>query len=212
VLFGGFSIAEIIGLAVALVAGITFHEFSHAASADALGDHRPRALGRVSLNPARHIDPMGAILFVLAGFGWGKPVPVNAYALRPGRIGMAYVAAAGPIANLLLAVAVAVVFRVADMAGLLGAGTSFVWLLLVSTVFYNVVLALFNLLPIPPLDGYNFVLPFLPPRWAFSVQRYAQYGVLLLLLLVFLSYGGGAGPLDWLFGAADRITGLLIGA
>lgn len=211
-LFGGFSIAEIIGLAVALVAGITFHEFSHAATADALGDHRPRALGRVSLNPVRHIDPMGAILFVLAGFGWGKPVPVNAYALRPGRIGMAYVAVAGPIANLVLALAVAVLFRVADLAGLLGAGTSFVWLLLVSTIFYNVVLALFNLLPIPPLDGYNLVLPFLPPRWAFSVQRYAPFGVLVLLLLVFLSYGGGAGPLDWLFGAADGITGLLIGA
>jgi Zn-dependent protease len=210
VLFGDFSPAQIVGLAVALVAGITFHEFSHAASADALGDHRPRALGRVSLNPARHIDPMGAIIFVLAGFGWGKPVPVNGYALRPGRIGMAYVAAAGPIANLVLAVAGAVVFRVGDMAGLLDA--EFIWVALVSIVFYNVVLALFNLLPIPPLDGYNLVLPFLPPRWAFTVQRYAPYGVIVLLLLVFLSYGGGSGPLDWLFGAANAITGALIGA
>jgi Zn-dependent protease len=212
VLFAGFSVAEIIGLAIALVAGITFHEFSHAASADALGDHRPRALGRVSLNPLRHIDPMGAIIFVLAGFGWGRPVPVNGYALRPGRIGMAYVAAAGPIANLALAVAVAVLFRAADLAGLLGIGSGFVFLVLASTVFYNVVLALFNLLPIPPLDGYNFVLPFLPPRLAFSVQRYAPYGVLVLLLLVFLSYGDGAGPLGWLFAAADAITGVLIGA
>ena len=211
-LFGGFSVAEIIGLAIALVAGITFHEFSHAASADALGDHRPRALGRVSLNPVRHIEPMGAILFVLAGFGWGRPVPVNAYALRPGRIGMAYVAAAGPIANLVLAVAVAALFRVADLAGLLGIGSGFVFVVLASTVFYNVVLALFNLLPIPPLDGYNLVLPFLRPRWAFTVQRYAPYGILVLLLLVFLSYGGGSGPLDWLFGAADAIAGVLIGA
>lgn len=211
-LFGDWSAAELVGLAVALVVGITFHEFSHALTADVLGDHRPRALGRVSLNPARHIDPVGAIFFVLMRFGWGKPVPVNAYALRPGRIGMAYVAAAGPIANMALAVAVAVVFRLADMAGLLGIGSDFVWLLLVSIVFYNVVLALFNLLPIPPLDGYNLVLPFLPPRMAFSVQRYAQYGVLLLLLLVVLSYGGGFSPLDWLFGAADAITELLIGA
>ena len=211
-LFGGFSVAEIIGLAIALVAGITFHEFSHAASADALGDHRPRALGRVSLNPARHIEPMGAILFLIAGFGWGRPVPVNAYALRPGRIGMAYVAAAGPIANLVLAVAVAALFRVADLAGLLGIGSGFVFVVLASTVFYNVVLALFNLLPIPPLDGYNLVLPFLPPRLAFRVQRYAPYGILVLLLLVFLSYGGGFSPLRWLFGAADTITGVLIGA
>jgi Zn-dependent protease len=212
VLFSNFSVAEVIGLAVALVAGITFHEFSHAASADALGDHRPRALGRVSLNPARHIDPMGAIIFVLAGFGWGRPVPVNGYALRPGRIGMAYVAAAGPIANLALAVAVAAVFRVADMAGLLGIGSGFVFVVLVSIVFYNVVLALFNLLPIPPLDGYNLVLPFLPPHLAFRVQRYAPYGVLVLLGLVFLSYSGGFSPLRWLFDAADAITGVLIGA
>jgi Zn-dependent protease len=211
VLFGNFSIAEIIGLAVALVAGITFHEFSHAALADALGDHRPRALGRVTLNPARHIDPVGAVLFVLAGFGWGKPVPVNGYALRPGRIGMAYVAIAGPIANLALATAAAAVFRAAGLAGLLGVGSDFVGILLYYVVFYNVVLGLFNLLPIPPLDGYNLVLPFLPPRLAFSVQRYAQYGVLVLLLLVFLSYGG-SGPLDWLFSAAASITGVLTGA
>lgn len=211
-LFGNFSVAEIIGLAIALVAGITFHEFSHAATADVLGDHRPRALGRVSLNPVRHIEPVGALLFVLAGFGWGRPVPVNGYALRPGRIGMAYVAAAGPIANVVLALVVAVVFRVADMAGLLGIGSGFVFLVLASTVFYNIVLALFNLLPIPPLDGYNLVLPFLPPQLAFRVQRYAPYGVLVLLALVFLSYGGGFSPLQWLFGAANAITGALIGA
>lgn len=211
-LFGNFSVAEIIGLAIALVAGITFHEFSHAATADVLGDHRPRALGRVSLNPVRHIEPVGALLFVLAGFGWGRPVPVNGYALRPGRIGMAYVAAAGPIANVVLALVVAVVFRVADMAGLLGIGSGFVFLVLASTVFYNIVLALFNLLPIPPLDGYNLVLPFLPPQLAFRVQRFAPYGVLVLLALVFLSYGGGFSPLQWLFAAANAITGALIGA
>lgn len=211
-LFGNLSIAEIIGLAIALVAGITFHEFSHAATADALGDHRPRALGRVSLNPARHIEPVGALLFVLAGFGWGRPVPVNGYALRPGRIGMAFVAAAGPIANVALALVVAVAFRVADLAGLLGIGSGFVFLVLASTVFYNIVLALFNLLPIPPLDGYNLVLPFLPPHLAFRVQRYAPYGVLVLLALVFLSYSGGFSPLRWLFEAANAITGVLIGA
>jgi Zn-dependent protease len=210
-LFGEISIPELLAIVVALVVGITFHEFSHAFVADVLGDHRPRALGRVSLNPAAHIDPVGAIFFFLAGFGWGKPVPVNGYALRPGRIGMAYVAVAGPLANLVVATAFAVVFRAADLAGLL-APSDFLRLLLFFIVFYNVVLGLFNLLPIPPLDGYNLVLPFLPPRIAFTVQRYSTYGVLALLLLVVLSYGSGPSPLSWLFGGARWITGLLTGA
>jgi Zn-dependent protease len=211
-LFGNFSLAEMAGVVVALVVGITFHEFSHAFVADQLGDHRPRALGRVSLNPARHIDPVGALFFVLAGFGWGRPVPVNGYALRPGRIGMAYVAAAGPIANLVVAAVFAVVFRAVRLADVFGPDATFVPLLLASIVFYNIALGLFNLLPIPPLDGYNLALPFLPPRTAMTVQRYSTYGVLALLLLVVLSYGQAAGPLDWLFGAANWITGLLLGA
>ncbi|HEX9634345.1 MAG TPA: site-2 protease family protein [Candidatus Limnocylindria bacterium] len=211
-LFGNISLPQLLAIVIALVVGITFHEFSHAVVADQLGDHRPRALGRVSLNPAAHIDPVGAIFFLLAGFGWGRPVPVNAYALRPGRIGMAYVAAAGPLANLVVATAFAVVFRALELGGLIGAGSGFVGGLLFSIVFYNAALGLFNLLPIPPLDGYNLVLPFLPPRTAFAVQRYATYGVLALLLLIVLSYGGGSGPLDWLFGAARWITGLLTGA
>ena len=204
--------AVLAGIAVALVVGITFHEFSHAFTADQLGDHRPRALGRVSLNPVRHIEPVGAIFFLIAGFGWGRPVPVNVYALRPGRIGMAMVAGAGPIANLVVAVVFAVVFRALDMSGLLDDADSFVTQLLFSIVLFNVVLALFNLLPIPPLDGYNIVLPFLPPQTAFMVQRYAQYGMLALLLLVVLSYGPGGGPIGLLFDAAGWIARLLIGA
>jgi Zn-dependent protease len=211
VLFGNFEPAELIGIIVALVVGITFHEFSHAFVADQLGDHRPRALGRVSLNPAAHIEPVGAIFFLLAGFGWGRPVPVNPYALRPGRIGMAFVAGAGPLANFVIAVAFAIVFRVADLAGLLD--NEFVWLGLLSIVFYNVVLGFFNLLPIPPLDGYNLVLPFLPPRLAFTVQRYAQYGLMALLGLILVSYlTPGPGPLGWLFELAGWITRLLSGA
>jgi Zn-dependent protease len=212
VLFLNADPAVLAGIAVALVVGITFHEFSHAFTADQLGDHRPRALGRVSLNPVRHIEPMGAIFFLIAGFGWGRPVPVNVYALRPGRIGMAMVAGAGPIANVVVAVVFAVVFRALDMSGLLGDPGSFVTQLLFSIVLFNVVLALFNLLPIPPLDGYNIVLPFLPPRTAFMVQRYAQYGMLALLLLVVLSYGPGGGPIGLLFDAAGWIARLLIGA
>jgi Zn-dependent protease len=196
--------AEIAGLAVALIVGITFHEFSHAWVADALGDHRPRALGRVSLNPVRHIDPIGALVFVVAGFGWGKPVPVNIGALRPGRMGMALVSAAGPLANVVVAVVAAIVYRVLDIAGVGGLTLD----LFAAIVFYNLLLAIFNLIPIPPLDGYNAVLAFLPPRTAMQVQRYAPYGIIVLLLLVLLPNS----PLRILLAMAQPLTRALIGA
>jgi Zn-dependent protease len=204
VLFFDLSFAQIVGIAVALVVGITFHEFSHAFIADLLGDHRPRALGRVSLNPVAHIDPVGALVFVLAGFGWGKPVPVNVYALRPGRVGMAMVAAGGPIANVLVAVAAAVVYRVLEIGGVTGLVENVAFFI----VLYNLLLAIFNLLPIPPLDGYNVLLAFVPPRTAFTIQRYAPYGVIVLLLLVFLP----GSPLGLVFDLVRRMTAALIGA
>jgi len=199
----------LVGIVVALVAGITVHEFSHALVADQLGDHRPRAMGRVSLNPLRHLDPLGSLFFIIAGFGWGKPVPVNAYALRPGRLGMTMVAVAGPLANFLLAALVAVAFRILQLGGLLDA--EFPRLVVAAIVFFNIALGLFNLIPIPPLDGYNVALPLLPPRQAFTVQRYAQYGYIALLLLLLLSYGPGSGPLGWLFGLAAGIQRFMLG-
>ena len=203
-LFLDLSVAQIVGIAVALVVGITFHEFSHAFIADQLGDHRPRALGRVTLNPAAHIDPMGALVFLLAGFGWGRPVPVNVYALRQGPVGMAIVAAGGPIANIIVAVVAAVAYRVLEFGGVGGIVTNIgFWI-----VFYNVILAVFNLIPIPPLDGYNVLLAFLPPRQALTVQRYAPYGIIVLLLLVLVPNS----PLGWLLGVARPFAEALTGA
>jgi len=203
-LFFDFTAAQIAGIVVALVIGITFHEFSHALLADALGDHRPRAMGRVSLNPAAHIDPVGALVFLVAGFGWGRPVMVNVYALRPGRIGMAMVAAGGPVANLLVATGAAVGHRILEIAGIGGLAVEIsVWI-----VYYNVLLAIFNLIPIPPLDGYNALLAFLPPRSAFAIQRYAPYGIILLLLLILLPNS----PLRFLLGLASPVTRALVGA
>jgi Zn-dependent protease len=199
------NLTDLAGIAIALVIGVTFHEFSHAFTADQLGDHRPRALGRVSLNPVRHIDPFGALLFLIAGFGYGRPVPVNVYALRPGRIGMAMVAAAGPVANVVVALVFAVVYRSIKISGV---QMDLVEGIVLSAVFYNFVLAILNLIPIPPLDGYNVVLAFLPPRYAFALQRYAQYGFLVLLLLVFLP----GSPLGALLGLAVPLTRLVIGA
>jgi Zn-dependent protease len=207
VIFGGGSIEQILAIAVALVVGITFHEFSHAFVADSLGDHRPRALGRVSLNPLRHLDPLGAIFLLLVGFGWGKPVPVNPASLRPGRVGLAYVSAAGPIANVAVAVVFAVVLRVLEI---LGVDSSLLLGVLAYIVLLNLALAIFNLLPIAPLDGWNFVMGVAPLRTVFTLQRYQQYGLLLLLLLVVLSYSG-AGPINWIFDLATALARLLIG-
>jgi Zn-dependent protease len=167
VLLLGLSPAEVAGLVIGLLLGITFHEFSHALVADQLGDHRPRAMGRVSLNPLRHLDPLGTALLVLVGFGWGRPVPVNPSALRGGRNGMAMVAAAGPVANVVMAGGLALVFRVLDAVGLDGTAAT----ILGTAVFLNLLLAILNFVPIPPLDGYNILLAFLPARWAYTVQR-----------------------------------------
>ena len=139
------------GLLLGLLAGIAAHEFSHAFVADQLGDHRPRALGRVTLNPLRHLDPLGTALLLLIGIGW-KPVPVAIEALRPGRIGMAYVAGAGPIANVVVALLLAPLRSEGlDLAGLeVSAAHEF----LLAAVHVNLLLALLNLIPIPPLDGF----------------------------------------------------------
>ena len=200
---------RILAIAVALVVGITFHEFSHAFVADQLGDHRPRALGRVSLNPARHIEPLGALLFLLAGFGGGRPVPVNVYALRGGQRSMALVSAAGPLANVVVALVFAIPLRLLLATD---AGPSLAVSVLFDVVLFNVILALFNLLPIPPLDGYRFALTFLPPRQVYTIQRYEQYGGLLLLGIVLIGLiTPGAGPLGLLFDLASAIARILAG-
>jgi Zn-dependent protease len=204
-LFGDISIERLIAGIIALLVGLTFHEFSHALVADQLGDHRPRAMGRLTLNPIPHIDPLGALMLVIAGFGWAKPVMVNPAALRDGRRGMALVAFAGPIANVLVAIGFAVVFRV---LGLVGADDGFVTRLISFIVLINILLAIFNVIPIPPLDGYNVLLAFLPPRQAMVVRQYAPYGVIILLLLVLLP----GSPLRALLNLAAPITRVLIGA
>jgi Zn-dependent protease len=209
VLFARNDPAALVGILVALLVGLTFHEFSHAFVADQLGDHRPRALGRVSLNPVRHIDPMGALMLVIVGFGWAKPVPINPAALRPGRRGLSMVAAAGPVANVSVAVLAAILFRAVDAAG----APDFLLSALGYTVLFNFVLAIFNLVPIPPLDGYNVVLPFLPPQLAWQVQRYAPYGMTILLVIILASYLlPGPGPLGWIFDASWSLTRLVLGA
>src|SRR6185295_6347625 len=133
---------------IALVLGITVHEFMHAYAAHRLGDDTARLLGRLSLNPMAHLDPFGTLLLVLAGFGYGKPVPFNESRLRSA-FGVTFVAIAGPLANLALAALCAIPLRF-SAASLLGGAYEEI---LTAIVLWNCVLAIFNLVPIPPLDG-----------------------------------------------------------
>jgi Zn-dependent protease len=197
------SLPALAGILLGMLAGITTHEFSHALVADQLGDHRPRALGRVSLNPLRHLDPLGTALLVLVGIGWGKPVPVNVAALRPGRAGMALVAGAGPVANVVVALVLALIYRASDLAGTGGAVLQLVY---VATVV-NLLLAILNLIPIPPLDGFAVLTALVPPRWEYSIRRFQGYGVVLLLLLLILPNS----PLSGVLGLAYPWAALLCG-
>lgn len=171
-----------------MLASLTVHEFAHAWTADRLGDPTARMLGRVSFNPLVHIDPIGTIVLPLLAmfttgfiFGWAKPVPVNTARLRHPKRDFMIVAAAGPASNLVLATAAALVFRsvggVESMADPLTR-------LLYFAVSINVLLAVFNMLPVPPLDGGNVLAGLLPDRYAPVINGLRQYGFLILLALI----------------------------
>jgi len=171
-----------IAFIIAIVLGITVHEFMHAYTAHRLGDDTARLLGRLSLNPMAHLDPFGTLLLVLAGFGYGKPVPFNESRLRS-TMGVTFVALAGPFANLVLAALCAIPLRF-SAASLLGGAYEQI---LTAIVLWNCVLAIFNLVPIPPLDGANVVYGLLPPRQQYSWRTYQQYGPFLLLFILLLA-------------------------
>jgi Zn-dependent protease len=180
-------------LATALVTGIALHEASHAFTADRLGDGTARMMGRVTLNPLRHLDPLGSILLLIVGFGWGKPVPVNPSRLRNGpETGRAMVAAAGPLMNLTIAVLAALPFQLGlldwDLRGPINSWgvDQYATLYLSSLVVINVLLAVFNLLPIAPLDGFAVALGLMPRDMARSFARLEQYGILILMMLIML--------------------------
>jgi len=174
---------------VALVAGITFHEFSHAAAATLQGDRTARSQGRLTLNPVSHLDPLGTIALVLAGFGWGRPVPFSPMHLRSRRWGAALVSLAGPAANFVLALVSVIALRLLYSNTLEGFQLDFRVRLLEMLVLLNVVLGVFNLLPIPPLDGSRLLSIFLPPSRQNIVYFLDQYGIFLLLGILILAPG-----------------------
>jgi Zn-dependent protease len=168
----------------ALLVAVTVHELSHGLVAERLGDPTARRQGRITLNPLPHIDPLGALAFVLAGFGWAKPVPVNAHNLRHPLRDMALVAAAGPISNFIVALAGLIAFRLVgriDAAPFLAEPAAGVFLYI---YLFNLGLGIFNLIPLPPLDGGHFLPYFLPSgSWAL-IRQLEQYGPFILILLV----------------------------
>lgn len=201
ILRGGFpSLSELglllLGYLILLGVMMPAHEAAHAWAAVRLGDQTPRFAGRLTLNPLAHIDPIGALMIVLCGIGYAKPVPVNPRNFKNERSGMALVALAGPAANLLMAAVSIGLFRLillftggmrieADGVYL----TNFSWaaymVLIAVLARVNIALAVFNLLPLPPLDGSRIFGALLPARWTYWMDRYHTYVRLAVLLLVF---------------------------
>ncbi|MFZ2361152.1 MAG: site-2 protease family protein [Anaerolineae bacterium] len=178
----GRSQEELIALLIALVPAFTIHEFAHAWTAYRLGDSTAKDLGRLTLNPMKHLDVFGILLVLVVGFGWAKPVPVNPYNLRHGRRDMAIVAVAGPLSNLAMAAAMAVVWRLANPGQL----PQFAVYALFTFVWLNIVLLFFNLLPIAPLDGFKVAVGLLPEQLASRFARTAQWGMFVLIALMLM--------------------------
>lgn len=206
-------VPSFISTAITLLIAFTIHEFAHAWTADQLGDDTPRLNGRLTLNPLRHLDPIGTLLLLFAGFGWAKPVPISPSALeRRTPAGVMLVSAAGPFSNLALAVLGAIPFQ----AGLVNRGFSNNLLIptladvLQYFIFINLILLLFNLLPIFPLDGEKVLTYFLPPAGKSTMLRIRQYGPMILLLLIVLGRFGGVDIFGLLVGTpATRLFSIL---
>ena len=174
-------------LAGVLVASLTIHEFAHAWSADKLGDPTPRHQGRLTLNPLAHLDPLGTVALLVIGFGWGKPVQFDPYNLKEPVRDAAIIALAGPAVNLITALLLAIALP------FLPAVASIISL----SLFYNVMLAIFNLVPVAPLDGSKILLALLPKNVAYEYESFMQrYGTLVLVGL--LMPWGGQSPISML--------------
>lgn len=189
-------IALLTQVAAALIC-IIFHECAHGFAADRMGDHTARHNGRLSWNPLRHIDPFGLIMMIVAGVGWAKPVPVNPGNFRHPKRGMAITALAGPVANFAMAIAatflLSLIYR--SPLNLWAQPVYFVFMMLYRIAVLSVGLGVFNLIPIPPLDGSKVLFSFFPDRIYFTILRYERYITLALFALIF--WGVLDGPLHY---------------
>ena len=198
------SLEAVIPAFIILVASLSFHEAAHAWTANRLGDPTARLLGRLTLNPMAHIDWIGTVLFPLLGMlsnlpliGWAKPVPVNMHNLRAPRRDFAIVAVAGPVSNLLIAFVAAAILK--SQGGLVPeGGQTVVTTMLTTAVILNTLLAVFNMLPIPPLDGGNVLAGLVSEKMALRIDQLRPYGFFLLYAMLLL------GVLDLLLWPVQR--------
>ena len=184
-LLSGYQVLQYLLRAIVVLIAIPFHEAAHALVSHWLGDDTALRAGRLSLNPMRHFDPLGALCMLIGGVGWARPVGINPRNYRNPKVGMAISAAAGPVSNFLLAWLSMILYKVVLYSGLAGR-VSPLAMFLYDMVVMNPSLAVFNLIPVPPFDGSRIVLLFLPERLYFKAMRYERYIMLAVLALVFL--------------------------
>jgi Zn-dependent protease len=177
---------RLITLAILFLTSMPIHEWAHAWAAYKLGDDTAAQRGRLTINPLAHLDPIGTLALVFAGFGWGKPVPVSPYRLRGNmRASWAMVSVAGPFSNLVLAMLAAIPFRLGWLTLQSSGGISLQGILF-EFIVINLALMLFNLIPIPPLDGSRVLAWMLPQRWAVMLERLERFGGAGLMLVLYL--------------------------
>lgn len=205
----------LIGYAIAIILGISLHEFAHALIAYRLGDLTPVRDGRLTINPLAHFDIFGTLMILFVGFGYGRPVMVNPYNFRiDRRMGMALVAIAGPITNIIIALVFGLSLRFMNLAFADSsvAGLDYIFTIFSIVVQLNLLLAIFNMIPFPPLDGSKVLLAILPGDLAYGVERFyiqtQQYGFIVILLLF---YVGGQFLSPILYVPANLLFRLIVG-
>jgi len=213
----GLDLPTIIARVFVLLTAFSVHEFAHAWTANFFGDDTPGRYGRLTLNPLAHLDVMGSLMLLFVGFGWAKPVPVNPYALgRRSPAAFMWVSLAGPMSNLIMAVLAAIPFQLGlvSITDVFSPGSSIlpsIPFLLFEFVYINLILMLFNLIPLYPLDGEKIAQYFFPPSWSDFLDRVRPYSSLILIVFFIGLPYLGINVVGWIMGPAmDVLMGMLI--